>query len=303
MLYYYCNNATFVSIIKNKKLWLSDMTKSNDSWEIYKYINMVVDAIDEKLERLHTFDKEIPQAGPKLKQYLQEEDKKNVYLHAKKKLKSLERNYYCLAICFSDVGNNLSHWRGYGDDGAGISIGFDRDSINRLLEKHILFKCGEVQYYKDENDKRIKKKMEAYFSKLDNICLDTKPRTPKRSNAIANWCNTILDEDAPFFKPEGFIEERETRFCFVRITTPDQMEKPKSGSHLADVQFHVSNTAIVPHYELALQDEIDTIIREVTIGPRNDSDERVIKAFLAQNGFNYEKIEVKHSRIPYRVRK
>ena len=112
-----------------------------------------------------------------------------------------------------------------------------------------------------------------------------------------------LDDDAPFFKPEGFIEERETRFCFVRIIQPDQMEKPKPDSHLKDVQFHVSNTAIVPHYELSLADEIGTIIREITTGPRNDSDERVIKTFLAKNEFNLEKIDVKHSQIPYRVRK
>ena len=65
----------------------------------------------------------------------------------------------------------------------------------------------------------------------------------------------------------------------------------------------MSKTAIVPHYELSLADEIGTIIREITTGPRNDSDERVIKIFLAKNEFNLEKIDVKHSQIPYRVRK
>ena len=35
MLYYYCRNSTFASIVKNRSLWLSDMTQSNtvnQSW-------------------------------------------------------------------------------------------------------------------------------------------------------------------------------------------------------------------------------------------------------------------------------
>lgn len=303
MLYYYCKNDIFVSIITNKSIWLSDMTKSNDSWEIYKYIGMVEDAIDKRISKMHSFsENNIPQNGPKLQQYINEEDNRCVYLHARKKLASLKSNYYCLAICFSDVGDHLSHWQGYGDDGAGVSIGFDEDSIHRLLEKHILFKCGEVQYYKNDKDKKIQKKLEQYFEKLDNIHKDTRPNSEGRNKAIKKWCNNILDDDAPFFKPEGFVEERETRFCFVRIIPPEHMEKPKQDSHLLGVRFHVSKTAIVPHYELSFLDETDNIIRQIVLGPRNDSDCNTIKAFLSQNNFNNKKIDVKKSDIPYRTR-
>ena len=48
MLYYYCRNATFASIIKNHSLWLSDMTQSNDSYEIHRYVKIVEEAIDKK---------------------------------------------------------------------------------------------------------------------------------------------------------------------------------------------------------------------------------------------------------------
>jgi hypothetical protein len=34
---------------------------------------------------------------------------------------------YC--TCFSDVGDDLSQWRGYGDDGAGVCIEFDLDKL------------------------------------------------------------------------------------------------------------------------------------------------------------------------------
>ena len=72
MLYYYCRNATFASIIKNHSLWLSDMTQSNDSYEIHRYVKIVEEAIDKKLEALkQTNQEDKPQKGPKRKLFIQ----------------------------------------------------------------------------------------------------------------------------------------------------------------------------------------------------------------------------------------
>ena len=117
----------------------------------------------------------------------------------------------------------------------------------------------------------------------------------------------MLDDDAPFVKPAGFIDERETRFCYVRYISPFEMQKPKENSHLLDVDFHASGNALVPHYELKLNDKtgafIPDVIREVTLGPCNGSQPKAVMTFLAKYGFDIGKIKVKKSDLSYRSRK
>ena len=307
MLYYYCTNSTFASIVKNRSLWLSDMTQSNDSYEIHRYVGIVKEAIEERIKALtETELQEEPQKGPKRKAYQQNLRLKTVLTQAKNKLKNLADQYYCLAICFSDMGNSLSQWRGYGDDGYGISIGFDEERIEELSGQHILFKYGDVQYYSSENDERIRSRIKEYLEELADISRDEKCTGQKLAAALRNWARKILDNDAPFFKPAGFIEERETRFCYVREIHAPEMANPKETSHLRNLDFHVSNTAIIPHYELKLYDGetfLTDIIREVVIGPCNGSDKETVRLFLAKAGFDYAAIKVEKSNIPYRPRK
>ena len=103
----------------------------------------------------------------------------------------------------------------------------------------------------------------------------------------------MLDDDAPFVKPAGFIDERETRFCYVRYISPFEMQKPKENSHLLDVDFHASGNALVPHYELKLNDKtgvfIPDVIREVTLGPCNGSQPKAVMTLLAKYGFDIGK--------------
>lgn len=68
----------------------------------------------------------------------------------------------CLALCFTGNGDLLSQWRGYGDDGRGVAVGFRRSDINALLDwwnefenvsegKRIHLGHGAV-YYRDRDD-------------------------------------------------------------------------------------------------------------------------------------------------------
>lgn len=68
----------------------------------------------------------------------------------------------CLALCFTGNGDLLSQWRGYGDDGRGVAVGFRRSDINALLNwwdefenvierKRIHLGHGAV-YYRDRDD-------------------------------------------------------------------------------------------------------------------------------------------------------
>ena len=59
MIYYYCTNATFLSIVKHRSLWLSDMTQSNDSYEIHRYVEIVANALKSEAEHIEASEKAV----------------------------------------------------------------------------------------------------------------------------------------------------------------------------------------------------------------------------------------------------
>lgn len=311
MLYYYCTNSTFLSIIKNHSFWMSDMTQSNDSFEIHNYVDIVKNAVKQRTNELEynlrLLDASAPTKGPGCTEYENAKHHIEVFKKAFNKLASQEKIYYCLAICFTNVGDSLSQWRGYGDDGFGVSIGIDEELLKEFCSGYGLFKFGAVKYYEDADDPRIKRKIKDYLEQLDSICIDVRKNDVRSLNdALKNWATNILDNDAPFYKPAGFYEEQETRFCMVRYITSNEISNPKATSHLKNIKFHNNRSAIIPHYEMSLTyengDYLEDIIREVIIGPCNVSKENTVMCLLTQNKFKIPRKNVKKSRIPYRSR-
>ena len=96
-LYHYCSLQTAMSIICGSKLWLGSLHFMND----YLEMNFLAELVREKHRessgdslpaQVHYGPAAFP--GP-------------------------------FAICFSENGDLLSQWRAYGDDGAGVALGFN----------------------------------------------------------------------------------------------------------------------------------------------------------------------------------
>ena len=103
ILYHYCGLDAFLSIIKNSTLWLSDIRKSND------YLECVYcrDKINEKIRGFLEDDKEALEAwdfGYNINS-------------------DLSMDMISYVACFSENKDQLSQWRGYADNGAGIAVG------------------------------------------------------------------------------------------------------------------------------------------------------------------------------------
>lgn len=108
MVYHYCSKETFKSIIESGKIWLSDISKSNDSTELISEILKQ----KAKLSSSQTKERDIAD-----------------------KLIEAQDAFICWAFCMSEEGDLLSQWRGYGDDGRGFSIGFDERILKESIEK------------------------------------------------------------------------------------------------------------------------------------------------------------------------
>ena len=66
--------------------------------------------------------------------------------------KVLFDNRPILSTCFSEEKDKLSQWRAYGQDGEGLSIGFDFKVIKEVKNKNIL---AEKVIYREDKQKKI----------------------------------------------------------------------------------------------------------------------------------------------------
>ena len=186
IIYHSCSVDTFLSIIKNQELWVSDIFKMNDSSEekcLEDLLRFYLKRIHGELLKDKKFKEYLDKKGKndkkstkkerenteKLKKELFKEYynkifsvpiKKNIdnYIKInkfltindllKEKSKKIKR-YIC---CFSGDGDLLSQWRAYADDGKGISIGFKKSKIKDFLRKIEIEAIGIEHKEKTEID-------------------------------------------------------------------------------------------------------------------------------------------------------
>ena len=101
VLYHYCSNASFLSIISTRTIWASEFSLSNDALE-GKWIRKVV-------------EKSCNERGLSASQL-------EVVLREFDTITSL---YGFAGVSLSEEADMLSQWRAYSENAAGVSIGFD----------------------------------------------------------------------------------------------------------------------------------------------------------------------------------
>ena len=105
ILYHYCSNASFLSIVSTRAIWASEFSLSNDRLE-GRWIRTVIE------ESCKDQGLDASQIAIVLKEF-----------DAQASL------YGAAGVCLSEDGDQLSQWRAYSTDGAGVSIGFDSSSF------------------------------------------------------------------------------------------------------------------------------------------------------------------------------
>lgn len=101
ILYHYCSNASFLSIIENRELRASEYSLSNDRLEGKWFRKVFEDFCNDR-------GLSASQLQVVLRMY-----------------NALFRYYGFAGVCLSEEGDMLSRWRAYSDKGAGVSIEFD----------------------------------------------------------------------------------------------------------------------------------------------------------------------------------
>jgi hypothetical protein len=287
ILYHYCSLDTFLKIIENGSVRLSDLSQSNDAQE-GRYVIKLLDG--------HFDQMSLPN-----------------------KLIGILKDFFAQAInhigalgfCLSENGDLLSQWRGYGDDGRGVALGFNSFALELCAREHGEMrgvKLADVKYGIGASDNLIsnvcRQIEELNFEKIDlaefsdELTLQyiisgyaAKERAPKLTELVAAKIAILafnLGQQCFEFKNDAFKEELEWRLLRERNI--------RNGSEIA---YHARGSRIVAFQDVPFGDSLQSIV----LGPKCEVPEQEMRLALTrfgQKGFGDEKITITKSVATYR---
>ena len=266
-LYHYTSPAGLLGILSNRYIFATDSRFVNDSQEL-KY------ALDSVLL-------------PLLSELRPDESDPAGYISNARNFLDREVNHHSYIACFTERGDQLSQWHGYGSGVGAISIGFNANSLQSNIEKLNLKTGASLQsvIYKE------RKQRELFLSIVGSEGLD--PRAFGGSAGLLVG-HRLLDA-AIRCKHKGFNEEHEWRAI---VRSRDSLGgKAKTEPD----QFRISGKVIAPYVTIDLQSDSELLpIEEVICAPGDHEG-------IAQNGvravldrFGYQGVELHSSKIPFR---
>lgn len=302
-LYHYCSVQTFFNIMSNRSIWLSDVRKSNDSQELCWMRRKCREFI---LRAWVSFAEKKDEAGRLSDVNFEEFYKMNELLET---LIDIDLSK-CWVFCVSEKKDNLGQWRGYGDDGKGISIGFKRELFELAQKLAKLSKSEEEIYFQkiSYTEKEIKHFFDVCAG-LSEIKMEDSSDSviDKLKEAIATSLVYL-----PFFKNESFKEEKEWRLAYSMDLSrlrkgeiPHVEYEDKVLSNLITIgnySFISKNDNLISHVELSIP-QIEKFIDSITIGPKSAISREDVVFFLISKGIlkdvNDKSIQIKKSIASY----
>lgn len=282
-LYHYCGIDTFLSLVRGKEIWLSSLSLSND----FKEGRLVSEAIMRLAKINNLSEREQQRLADSLKSF-------EVWLHG-------------LGFCLSEKGDLLSQWRGYADDAFGVSIGFNREFLEKFaVSNNLYFK--QIAYEQFQHDDLLN----PIFSQLiDSITSgaflipgsvtyryspdSVKPtensdlKSTQAKDSLSKFMTDLLKLIPNLFQLKGraFSEELEWRLISL------------FGYHSSEkCLFRMSKNRIIPYQKFKMEEYLCPIIHEVVLGPKQETPTEVVQTMLAQAGFS--NVTVRKSDATYR---
>lgn len=298
-LYHYCSVETLRLIAENKTLRLGEIAKSNDSMECQwlernvlpelisdivceKYLSSIIPPIpkDElRSKALYGFSRyyghEIDLITPRL----------------------------LFAMCFSQNGDLLSQWRGYGSDGYGLAIGFKKDLFEKINIQNEFLHFKRVIYSKSEQRVRYQDEVAAYVD-----FVSSRRNIESSAKAIQIISNTRLD--SAIMKNPAFIEEEEWRLFILYHEIKHfsdllgDYEFEKLSTLLSELKCCTRSDKLLFYHDLFLQKvphegELLPWISRIIRGPKCRLNERDILLLLERYGWDTSNIEISRSSATY----
>lgn len=275
LIYHYTTPQAFLNIVQSKKLWMRDARQMNDSRELKVARELMLRAM------------EAPDAIGRLMDQFDGQ---------------IETYEYYMA-CFSKEPDQLSQWRGYASDGAGVCLEFE---IDEELAKRSELDFAPVTYYAlgdnessmiqivHELEKRIGRSLGNYYEML---------ASSDNSVDEVGWLLVNLNKILPLYKDSGFREEAEYRLVYLPLSR--HYERNKAGPFFAgqiyslDSKLSVIGSSLSKCFELPFGEESDFLkLVGVKKGPKCSFQTIDVAELIDISGLNM--VQITESRISYR---
>jgi hypothetical protein len=258
-----------LGIIGSGDLWLTNSRYSNDDEEL-NYGNQLVDNVLDRLENDAKTDVQRLDWLRRLRAQIKEGRQEHVYI-----------------CCFCERENLLSQWRGYAENGGGLSIEFDPNGFMAVAGPdcpHGLMRLWKVFYDRAQQEKIVRDAIEYPYWPAGN--------DDDRIRFIVDALQFFM----PTFKNGDFREEQERRLIFT--PNPTAIPKPK---------FRTRRGLLVPYFSLRELSQSPGIgsglalsIKSVLIGPGPHRALNVESSKLMLEQHGHTSVTVQASPTPYR---
>ena len=313
-VFHYCSIDTFIEIIKNRTLRLSDLNKTNDYMEKKWTAELL-----KKKESQDLLQEELKKFN--INMNLTE----NSYYNEVEKI--LYSNRPVLISCFSKKKDLLSQWRAYGKDGEGISIGFNYKELKKLnedKERKISIQIRDVVYKESKQKEILARLMDECILYMKNMFKKDVSQSEEYfsryfiSNVSVFYDLFInyLGEVSCMLKNPSFSEEKEIRLIYdpklprkseERDFSQEEIDeyfkvvKEKNNFLIGPIQYRRKHNQLVAFSDLEFSKLLDkNIINEIVVGPKANIYEDDIYGFLLSQGYDANNIKISYSNATYR---
>lgn len=278
-LYHYTSASGLLGILQSQKVWGTESTYLNDSLEIKYGLTLAAEVLDEYLKS----SDDINQA---------------VINRTKIRLKYLSDEIYI--ACFSEKGDMLSQWKGYGNYGSGFSIEF---TASEFFKKKRKFPYANISFkkvvYETEQQREILKNEIDYVLKYvhDKLDMNDDDFVNDLVNCAAFSIAYFIKLCAYRFKHPSFSEESEWRAILVNASWDIDAEAAVA------VKFRTAGEEIIPYVDLdiapsAQKENWSLPISKIIVGSKQKLVRATKSIELIYRNLNLEKPEVVESEIP-----
>lgn len=314
VIYHYCSVEVMKSILCNKNIWLSDTYKTNDKLEMYWILSNVRDVLPDifkecaekyKQEIVKYIDIFIESFDNIIESYRQPNEYKS------KKF----------VTCFSEKGDLLSQWRAYGDDGFGVSIGFDTKFL-KLFEDLTSNEFSKIVYNKKKVITFLKELIGEQLKYIFMDCVnDNLENTIEKIYLELSMLIRSIYDEGFIYKDPHFSEEKEWRLtqkateanwhkedgvdCYGYSSTIDGFFADNLDGIFtrSKLKFRTKKGDLIPYIELGFEKIHTDFIKSIILGPKCKIDKYDLILLLNSEGYietvNDEKIRIIKSKNPY----
>ena len=281
VLWHYTNLNGMMGILGTQTLRASDISLLNDGEEYSLGIDFIKSYLSSNF--LHDYFPE-QEGSEKYKKYIEE-----IIWQLDRMLYPRDLAYGKYVVSLSGARDQLSQWRGYGNNG--YAIGFKYKELKRDVEnipelnnraKGDIFELNKVYYVGSSSDLRNVKKFNKLFDSIARMMREEKDADIFTHNQDLYHYLPIY---SPYVKHEGFEEEDEYRILVGSNRPPAGYSPTKFGPRAyVDVGFSRKS------------------IYKVAIAPGDNRDVRLFAAqrFLQGNGYTDALGMVDYSQLSFR---